>query len=79
MLSTRRTKKKRTPQLGVAMSGPTFGFVHVLPTVGSAEHILDFLALHKLALEIPLVEDHLVGACAAFEAVDICKLLLVQG
>lgn len=54
------------------------GLVDVLPAVCSAQHVLDFLALHPLALVVALVEDHLVGACLAFKAVETGELLLFE-
>jgi hypothetical protein len=60
------------------LSAVDFRLVDILPAVGSSQHIFNFLALHHLALKVALVENHLVGTCAAFEAVDVCKVLLVE-
>jgi len=54
-----------------------FCLVDVLPAVCTAKNVLDFLALHKFALKVALVEDHLVRAGPTFETIYICEMLLV--
>lgn len=47
----------------------TICLVHIHPSFRSAQYIVDFLALHFLALEIPLVDEIFVGASPAFQPV----------
>ena len=53
--------------------------VDILPTVCAAEDVLDLLCLHHLSFKIPFGQDHLVRACAAFEAVLVGHVLVVVG
>lgn len=48
---------------------PTFSLVDVLPAVRAAQHIVGGFGLHVFALVVAAVEDHLVGARSALEAV----------
>lgn len=43
--------------------------VDILPRILAAQNILDFLLLHILALKVALVDDEVVRAGQAFEAV----------
>ena len=56
----------------------TLCLVDVLPAVCTTQHILCALGLHVLAFVVAAVEDHLVGACATFEAV-LSSMDLVRG
>ena len=47
----------------------TVGFVHVLPRILAANHVLHFFLLHGCPLEVLVFDEELVGTGAAFEAV----------
>jgi len=61
--------KIRAPILTPLIGTINLGLVDVFPALCSAQHVFYFLALHLLAFVVALVEIHLVGTCAAFEAV----------
>ena len=53
----------------------TFGLVDIIPRALSSQDIFDFLLLHILAFVVALVDDKVVGAGEALEAVLADKVL----
>lgn len=47
----------------------TLSLVHICPSFGSAQDVVDFLALHFLALEISLIDQELVRTSPALQPV----------
>lgn len=46
-----------------------FCLIDVLPTIRATQDVAYVLEFHGFSLEVPTIEDHLVGTGAAFEAV----------
>ena len=59
---------------GLCAAQPTFRFIHIIPGTLSSQNIFNFLLLHVLALVVALVDDKVVGAGQAFEAVLADKI-----
>jgi hypothetical protein len=58
-----------------SLEKPTLGLVHVVPGALAAQNVLDFLLLQVLALVVALVDDEVVRAGEALEAVLAYVLL----
>lgn len=50
----------------------TISLIYILPTAGATKDIFGGFGFVSFALVVPAVEDHLIGASAAFETVFVC-------
>lgn len=57
----------------------TFRLIHILPTFRPSQNVFDGFQGHGFALVVAAIEDHLVGACAAFETVFALRICVGGG